>query len=139
METMAKDLAKNNNYYSQKPKDNSQERTTERRVLSWPSREEVWKYCEELDSSVDPDKFFDYYDERNWQTASGPVYDWQALFRAWDKKEFRRAPKKKTFSLRYGEDPVNADALKAFNEEDAQEQLNRVLNKLRKIGADEKR
>lgn len=103
---------------------------SERRVVSWPDREEVWKYCEELDSAVDPDKFFDYYDNRQWQTASGPVYDWKALFRAWDKKEYRRTPKKQPFSHRFGDDPVTPEAL-----EDFMNNSESLLNRLRKGGA----
>lgn len=97
--------------------DNAGAANTGVRVVSWPSREEVWKYGEELESVVDPDRFFDYYEERKWQTASGPVYDWKALFRSWDRREFRQKPKKKLFSHRCGSNPISQADLEAFMEE----------------------
>lgn len=135
MQAMA--IENKNNLFSQNTGETTGAAKTNsgRRVVSWPSREEVWKYCDELESLVDPDKFFDYYDKRNWQTASGPVYDWQALFRAWDKKEFRRTPKKKTFSYRYGEQPINSEDIEDFMRDDKQqEELNRILNKIKSVG-----
>lgn len=58
-----------------------------------PNREEVREYCRQKNSSVDPDKFYDYYSERQWKIAGEKVNSWKSVFDAWDKREVRKEPK----------------------------------------------
>lgn len=82
--------------------------------LVQPNRQLVYEYCEELASKVNPDKFFDYYEERSWKIGGEPIKDWKAVFRRWDKTEFEKPKKKPTFSHRFGSNPVTDESLAAF-------------------------
>lgn len=56
--------------------------------LVHPTREEVREYAKETGSTLDPDKFFDYYDERDWTDKNGePINDWKKCFKGWERRE----------------------------------------------------
>lgn len=38
---------------------------------------------------VNPEKFFRYYEERNWMIDGEPVRDWKKLLRSWARKEIK--------------------------------------------------
>ena len=64
-----------------------------RPARSKPTVEEVRAYCREIGSSVDPQRFFDYYESQKWKKSNGlPVADWKACVRTWNQK-----PKKTGF------------------------------------------
>jgi hypothetical protein len=50
-------------------------------------RDEVRSFCRERASPVDPDRFFDYYSARGWNSAGGRIVDWQAALRSWEKTQ----------------------------------------------------
>ena len=55
-----------------------------------PTVEEIRNYCGEIGSSVDPQRFHDYYSLRDWQGDSGSIASpekWQAVVRLWGSKE----------------------------------------------------
>lgn len=133
MTEMAIDLTKNNNNYFSQSTGEKTGGVNTGAMLVQPDRHQVWEYAEELNSNVDPDKFFDYYDEKHWTIRGEPINDWKAVFRRWNETEFRRTPKKKTFSYRYGEQPVNSEDVEAFMHND-QEHLDKILAKLKKLG-----
>ena len=56
-----------------------------------PTREEIESYCRERKNGIDPDYFYDYYAATGWQVGQNPVRDWQALIRAWEKRDKQRA------------------------------------------------
>lgn len=64
---------------------------------SQPNIEEVKAYCKELNSNVDPVKFFEYYERNNWICGGTPVEDWRALFRSWNKNELNKRPVKEKY------------------------------------------
>lgn len=73
-----------------------------------PTVEEVRAYCREIGSSVDPQRFFDYYESQKWKKSNGlPVADWKACVRTWNQKS-----KKKGFDYenqrQYSPDEYNA-------------------------------
>lgn len=52
-----------------------------------PTLEEVQAYCRERNSSVIPEKFFEYYDAGNWKDAKGnQVRNWKQKLITWEKK-----------------------------------------------------
>lgn len=56
--------------------------------LVCPTREEVREYAKETESALDPDKFFDYYDETGWTDKNGePINDWKKCFKGWERRE----------------------------------------------------
>lgn len=53
--------------------------------------ENVRAYCLEIGSSVDPERFFDYYESVGWKTTAGnPIVDWRAKLRSWKDTERKR-------------------------------------------------
>ena len=56
-----------------------------------PTREELQDYIRETGSSVDPDRFFDYYENNGWKTGKTPMQDWRATVRSWEKRDKEKA------------------------------------------------
>ena len=68
-------------------KDNKQARSCR------PSLEEVREYCEELNSTVDPEAFIDHYSSNGWKVGNQPMKDWKAAVRNWERRQSERQPK----------------------------------------------
>ena len=117
MTTTAIDLTKNNNISFGQSTGEKTGGVNTGAMLVQPDRQQVRDYAGEINSVVDPDRFFDYYDERQWEIGGGPINDWKALFRSWDAKEYRkqRIPVKKSQVQHvYGTNPVTDEDLIAF-------------------------
>lgn len=57
----------------------------EKKVFLPPTIEEVDKYCKERKNNVNPSKFIDHYQAREWKFKTGsPVKDWKACVRTWE-------------------------------------------------------
>lgn len=57
-------------------------------AFSPPSLDSVKDFIDSLNYEMDPEEFFDYYEERNWIRNNGtPVKDWKACARAWERRE----------------------------------------------------
>ena len=56
-----------------------------------PEREEIESYCRERGNGIDPDYFYDYYAATGWQVGQHPIRDWQALVRAWEKRDAQKS------------------------------------------------
>ena len=57
-----------------------------------PTLDEVKAYCKERDSSVDPKKFFDYFDTGKWVDSNGkPVRNWKQKLITWEGRQGERA------------------------------------------------
>ena len=60
-----------------------------------PTLEEVQAYVKERNSSVDPKRFFEYYETGGWKDAKGQsVKNWKQKLITWEKKD--ASPKRKT-------------------------------------------
>ena len=58
-----------------------------------PSREEVREYVKERKSSVDPDRFFDFYETGGWKDSKGkPVVNWKQKLISWEQREKPKKP-----------------------------------------------
>ena len=64
-----------------------------------PSLAEVKAYADEIHSSVDPQRFYLYYSDKDWHIGNDPVSDWRGLFRKWTADE--RPKKQYTTADRY--------------------------------------
>lgn len=74
-----------------------------------PTLEEVQAYAQEIGSHVDPERFWNYYNEKNWMTGNEPVNDWKAIFQKWSNTE---RPKKYTTAAEYHPpSKINTDQL----------------------------
>ncbi len=49
-----------------------------------PTLEEIKAYCLERKSTVDPQRFFDYYSSNGWRVGNNPMRDWRAAVRRWE-------------------------------------------------------
>lgn len=52
-----------------------------------PSLEEVAAYCREIQSTVDPAYFHDFYTSNGWKTGDRNIKNWKAVVRTWDKQD----------------------------------------------------
>lgn len=53
-----------------------------------PTVDEVKVYCQERGSSVDPEKFVDFYSANSWkQGKNKPIVDWKAAVRTWERSD----------------------------------------------------
>jgi len=49
-----------------------------------PTIEEIKSYCLERKNSVNPNKFYDYYESNGWKVGKNPMKDWKAAVRTWE-------------------------------------------------------
>ena len=78
-----------------------------------PKKEQILEYCRSHGLSVDPQRFFNYYEARGWRLPSGPVKNWQACLESWEGNRFSDAAGKsaKTVNQQHytlGEDELYA-------------------------------
>ena len=55
-----------------------------------PTVDEVNAYCFERNSSVDPQRFVDYYTSNGWMVGKNKMKDWKAAVRTWEQKEGKK-------------------------------------------------
>lgn len=69
-----------------------------------PTLEEVKAYCKERNNNVDPNRFFDYYEQGGWKDSKGnPVKNWKQKLITWENKET------KTEKKHFGTERTNID------------------------------
>ena len=97
----------------QKTEDRSEDADKPRRArFVPPTREEVRAYCRERNSSVDADRFFDYFEAGNWIDAKGqPVKSWKQKLLTWENKGGDRREAGQTRSVPANEKAVFLDEL----------------------------
>lgn len=65
------------------------------KIFRKPSLKMVSDYCEERNSSVDPEVFFDNYESSGWIKANGQkVKNWKATIRTWERKNNKKESNK---------------------------------------------
>lgn len=52
-----------------------------------PTVEEIREYCWERGNSVDPQRFFDFYEAKGWKVGNQSMKDWQAAVRTWEGRD----------------------------------------------------
>ena len=72
--------------------DNDIEETKPKKRFTKPSVEEVRAYCQERGNTVDPERFFDFYESKGWKVGNNPMKDWKAAIRTWEKRSESSAP-----------------------------------------------
>jgi len=86
-----------------------------------PTLEEIRQYITEQNYTIDPERFFDYYESNGWKVGKNPMKDWKACIRSWQSKDKGRSLAK-TYGV--GQQTINSmDAFKAFNQEMELKQL----------------
>ena len=61
-----------------------------------PKIEWVETYCKARNNSVDPQKFFDFYESKGWKVGKEKMKNWQACVRTWEKRETPAKEEKKS-------------------------------------------
>ena len=68
----------------------------EKKGFTPPTLEEIQEYVKERNSSVDPVKFFEYYNAGHWKDSKGnPVKNWKQKLITWEKKDGEKTTQKK--------------------------------------------
>lgn len=52
-----------------------------------PTIDEITSYCSERSNTVNPEKFFDFYQSKGWMVGKNKMKDWRACVRTWEKSE----------------------------------------------------
>ena len=73
---------------TQKKKNKKNKKNKEREYTHAPTFEEVCDYVKTQQYEMDPEAFFDYYEETGWLKKNGqPIRDWRASVRTWARRE----------------------------------------------------
>ena len=52
-----------------------------------PTVDEVSDYCKERNNGIDAESFVDYYTSKGWRIGNGPMKDWKAAVRTWERRD----------------------------------------------------
>lgn len=76
------------------------EKESKRKRFTPPSVDEVREYCNEINATISPDAFVDFYAAKGWKVGNQPMKDWRAAVRTWEKREERspQKPRRKSFA-----------------------------------------
>ena len=50
-----------------------------------PTINEITTYCKERNNDVDPERFHDFYQSKNWMIGKNKMKDWKAAVRTWER------------------------------------------------------
>ena len=82
-----------------------------------PTLEEIKSFVKEEKLTIDPARFFSFYEGQDWKTASGyPIRDWKAKARSWQSTE--RQPKTEVLPDYYNAEPIREDEPKLATPEE---------------------
>ena len=66
----------------------------EKKKFVIPSVDEIRAYCNERNSLIDPQSFFDFYESKGWMVGKNKMKDWKAAIRTWERKDKEANPQK---------------------------------------------
>lgn len=82
-----------------------------------PTLEEIKSFVKEEKLTIDPARFFNFYEGQDWKTASGyPIKDWRSKARAWQSSE--RPKRKEELPDYYNAEPIREDEPKLASKEE---------------------
>lgn len=61
--------------------------------LLTPSYEQIQDYCHEQGLTVDPKRFFNYYEACGWMLHGGPMVNWRACLESWERNDLQKYSK----------------------------------------------
>ena len=80
---------------------NSKSKGEKRKRFVPPTVDEVRAYCEERKNGIDPQRFVDFYQSKNWMVGKNKMTDWKASVRTWEginKKQQKEIQDKNKFN-----------------------------------------
>ena len=90
------------------------------RGASAPTLDEIKSFVKEEKLTIDPVRFFNFYESQDWKTSSGyPIKDWKAKARSWQSTE--RQPKTEVLPDYYNADPIREKDKKLATKEEIEE------------------
>lgn len=70
----------------EKEKDKDKDKISRR--FKRPTIEQITAYCKEINSRIDPEKFFHNYESSGWVKATGQkIVNWKSTIRTWEQRE----------------------------------------------------
>lgn len=67
-----------------------------------PTLEEVADYCKERKNSVDPHKFFSYYESNGWKVGRNPMRNWKmAIVGQWEHNQYQQKTTSSTIGRKF--------------------------------------
>ena len=95
-----------------------------------PTLEEVKQFVKEEGLTIDPARFFNFYESQDWKTSSGyPIRDWKSKARSWQSSE--RPKRKEELPDFYNPEPIRDPEPKLATPEEIA-RVRALLNKGRK-------
>lgn len=99
----------------------------ERRERAAPTLDEVKQFVKEECLTIDPTRFFNFYESQDWKTSSGyPIRDWKSKARSWQSSE--RPKRKEELPDFYNPEPIRDPDPKLATPEEI-ERVRALLNK----------
>ena len=81
-EKVKENLSSNSNIYIKSGEETSPQTPIKKFVK--PTVEEVRNYCLERKNNVNPEKFIDFYEAKDWYIGKNKMKDWKAAVRTWE-------------------------------------------------------
>ncbi len=63
-----------------------------KKVFSKPTLQEIKDYCNERNNKVDAERFYDFYESKNWMIGKNKMKDWKACVRTWEQRDRENLP-----------------------------------------------
>lgn len=92
-----------------KKKNISKDMFKERHIFILPTKEEIKEYCQEIGKKINVERFFDFYESKNWMIGRTKMRDWKASVRKWEEPN---TPKENKF-INFQQRDTNYDDLVA--------------------------
>lgn len=78
---------------------NSKNINKEDKSFKIPSLEDISSYCKEINSTIDPQAFYDFYTSNGWKVGKNPMKNWKASVRNWESRTQQKDNSKKAVTV----------------------------------------
>lgn len=68
-------------------KNDKNDKNDKKNIFIPPTLDEVKAYCKERNNKIDPEKWFDFYESKNWMIGKNKMSNWKAAVRTWEKSD----------------------------------------------------
>lgn len=70
---------------------------TKRKRFIKPTIDEIQEYCNERNSGINAEAFYDFYESKNWYVGKNKMQDWKACVRTWEQRDNKQVKKEPTW------------------------------------------
>lgn len=101
--------------HEQEHKHKQEQKEKKRTAVLPPTPTDIKNYCLERKNQVDYERFWDYYNDRNWKTRTGEPLNWKEKVRQWEKSDNKNKDKPRNYgSENYDQRTIRMDELTNF-------------------------